>query len=265
MDANSQLEQAIEVLLELGLKEYEAKCFVTLSRMPSATAKDISETTDVPRTRVYDAIRVLEAKGLVEIQHSSPQQFRAVPVDEAVETLQDSYESRMQTLRDALQGIDPVEVDDDSVVQEVWSMTGSQAIRNRTRNLLEEATDEIVLVIGEEELLTGDLLAKLAETPDGVILIVGVLSESERDRIREAVPEARVFISGLEWLRGGDAETAIGRLLLIDRETLLVSSWEPNTGKEHAIFGRGFSNGLVVLSRRLMATGLLPIEDPGKR
>ena len=85
MSTDDTVDEAIEVLQQLGLKEYEAKCFVGLSRLSTGTAKQISEITDVPRTRVYDAIRVLEAQGLVEIQHSSPQQFRAVPLAEATD------------------------------------------------------------------------------------------------------------------------------------------------------------------------------------
>ncbi|MFB9809273.1 hypothetical protein ACFFQF_31165 [Haladaptatus pallidirubidus] len=33
----------VELLQQLGLKEYEAKCFVTLTRVPEVIAKDISE------------------------------------------------------------------------------------------------------------------------------------------------------------------------------------------------------------------------------
>jgi len=69
MTTDDTLEEAVEVLQQLGLKEYEAKCFVGLSRLSTGTAKKLSEITDVPRTRVYDAIRLLEAQGLVEIQH----------------------------------------------------------------------------------------------------------------------------------------------------------------------------------------------------
>ena len=80
-----------------------------------------------------------------------------------------------------------------------------------------------------------------------------------------AVPDATTFISGLEWLHGEDAtenEAAIGRLLLIDRSTILVSSLMPGTKEEQAIFGEGFGNGLVVIARRLMAQGLLTARDP---
>jgi sugar-specific transcriptional regulator TrmB len=259
------LEEAIEVLQQLGLKEYEARCFVGLSRLHTGTAKQLSEMTEVPRTRVYDAIRVLEAQGLVEIQHSSPQQFRAVPLDEATETLRDQYEDRVERLHDALDTVEIIEEDDETPVQEVWAMSGRDAIENRTNQLIEEAAVEIVLVVGDESLLTEDLVASLNDVGDGVDLLIGALTASLQDQIQTAVPNATTFISGLEWLHGEDAtdgETAIGRLLLTDRSTILVSSLMPDTKEEQAIFGEGFGNGLVVIARRLMAQGLLTARDP---
>ncbi len=265
MATTDNLEEAIEVLQQLGLKEYEARCFVGLSRVETGTAKQLSEMTEVPRTRVYDAIRVLESQGLVEIQHSSPQRFRAVSLDEATETLRDQYEAHMQRLQDALDPVETIELDDDSAIQQVWSMTGQTAIENRTNQLISDATEEVVLVIGDEALLTPELVDVLDEVGDSVNLMIGALTESLEDRVKADVPDATTFISGLEWLHGGgtsEDKTAIGRLLLIDRSTILVSSIIPETGEEHAIFGDGFENGLVVIARRLMSQGLLPTRDP---
>ncbi|EJN57475.1 TrmB family transcriptional regulator [Halogranum rubrum] len=265
MNTNDSLEEAIEVLQQLGLKEYEARCFAGLSRLHTGTAKRLSEMTEVPRTRVYDAIRVLEAQGLVEIQHSSPQQFRAVPLDEATETLRDQYEDRVERLHDALDTVEIVDEDDEASVQQVWAMSGRDAIENRTDQLIEKASEEIVLVLGDESLLTEDLVTRLNDVDNGVDLLIGALTESLQDQIQTAVPDARTFISGLEWLHGENAtedETAIGRLLLIDRSTILVSSLMPDTKEEQAIFGEGFGNGLVVIARRLMAQGLLTVRDP---
>jgi len=265
MTTTDTLEEAVEVLQQLGLKEYEARCFVGLSRLHTGTAKQLSEMTEVPRTRVYDAIRVLEAQGLVEIQHSSPQQFRAVPLDEATETLRDQYEDRVERLHDTLDTVEVVEQDEETPVQQVWAMSGRDAIENRADQLVEKASEEIVLVLGDESLLTDDLVASLNEVGDEVDLLIGALTESLQDQIQTAVPDATTFISGLEWLHGENAtadETAIGRLLLVDRSTILVSSLMPDTREEQAIFGEGFGNGLVVIARRLMAQGLLTARDP---
>jgi len=265
MTTTDTLEEAVEVLQQLGLKEYEARCFVGLSRLHTGTAKQLSEMTEVPRTRVYDAIRVLEAQGLVEIQHSSPQQFRAVPLEEATETLRDQYEDRVERLHDTLDTVEVVEQDEETPVQQVWAMSGRDAIENRADQLVEKASEEIVLVLGDESLLTDDLVATLNEVGDEVDLLIGALTESLQDQIQTAVPDATTFISGLEWLHGENAtadETAIGRLLLVDRSTILVSSLMPDTREEQAIFGEGFGNGLVVIARRLMAQGLLTARDP---
>ena len=265
MNTTDGLEDAIEVLQQLGLKQYEAQCFVGLSRLHTGTAKQVSEMTEVPRTRVYDAIRVLEAQGLVEVQHSSPQQFRAVPLEEATETLRDQYEDRVERLHDALDTVEIVEEDDQTPIQQIWAMSGRDAIENRTDQLIEDASEEVVLVVGDESLLTEDLVATLNDVGNGVDLVIGALTESLQEQIQTAVPDAMTFISGLEWLHGEAAtenETAIGRLLLVDRSTILVSSLMPDTKEEQAIFGEGFGNGLVVIARRLMAQGLLTARDP---
>ena len=265
MSTDETVEEAVEALQQLGLKEYEAQCFVGLSRLPTGTAKQLSEITDVPRTRVYDAVRLLEAQGLVEVQHSSPQQFRAVSIEEATETLRDQYEARVDRFANALGKADPVEMAEEDSVQEVWSMAGTEAIANRSNQLITDATEEVVLVLGDESLLTEDLVASLNDLGPEIDLLVGSVSESLEERIHAAVPNATTFLSGLDWLRGGDGSDenlAIGRLLLVDRSTILVSTLVPSTHEEQAIFGGGFRNGLVVISRRLLAQGLLPDRDP---
>jgi sugar-specific transcriptional regulator TrmB len=219
----------------------------------------------VPRTRVYDAVRVLEAQGLVEVQHSSPQRFRAVPLQEATETLRDQYEARVDRLTGALERTDPVEGTDEDPVQEVWSMSGTDAIANRSNQLIGDATNEVVLVLGDESLLTSELVDSLIGLDSEVELLIGAPTDAFEAQIHDAVPNATTFVSGLDWLRseaGADEDLAIGRLLLVDRSTILVSTLVPDTGEEQAIFGGGFRNGLVVISRRLLAQGLLPKRDP---
>jgi sugar-specific transcriptional regulator TrmB len=267
MNELSNHDEAVELLQELGLKEYEARSFVALSRLPQGTAKEISEISEVPRTRVYDAIRVLESKGLVETQHSNPQQFRAVAVDRAVEMLRSEYEDRADSLRKTLEGLEPAENDvETEVTHEVWSMTGNAAISTRTQHLVDDATREVVLVVGAEGVFTEDLVERLQSAQDrGVRVIVGTLDEDLAASVEDRLPRARVFVSGLDWLRHAPTQqddTEISRLLLVDRESILVSTFtERDVGDgerahEHAVFGRGFDNGIVAVARRLMATGL---------
>lgn len=269
MDDTTNQQQSIELLQQLGLKEYEAKSFVALARCQRGTAKDISEHSEVPRTRVYDAIRVLESKGLVETQHSNPKMFRAVSIDEAVNTLQTEYAERASSLRDALRGLEPTDGEEtEDVTHEVWALSGDQGISSRTEQLIQGASEEVILVVGHESVFTETMVAALEGARDRQVnVVVGTASEELHAEIERRLPGVEVFVSGLEWLHQssmpGDT-TEISRLLLVDREAILVSSFtatdDDARAHEQAVFGRGFDNGLVAIVRRLMATGL-QLED----
>lgn len=260
MNEDSNRRTAAELLQELGFKEYEARCFVALSRRPQGTAKEISDISGVPRTRVYDAIKVLEAKGLVEVQHTSPKQFRAVPIDEAIGTIRAEYEERTEALRTALRDLDRIDdTDEAEVTHEVWSLSGSASIDGRVEQLIDEANEEVILVSRHEPVFSEELLDRLRTATDrGVEVVVGTWDESVRERIETDLPDAEVFVSGMEMLTESpfpDDETDLGRLLLVDQSALLVSSFTGDDGSERAVFGRGFDNGLVAVVRRLMAMG----------
>lgn len=266
--------ETVSLLQDLGLKEYEARCFMALTQLSTGTAKEISELSEVPRTRVYDAVRVLEAQGLVEVQHSNPQRFRAVSVEEAAATLRQKYDTRIDTLQSHLESIDlPGDSDEDDRVQEVWSLTGHEGIQSRTFDLLREADSEIVLVVVEEAVLTDALFEQLrAAVERGVNVVVGGITTDIVTRIESELPSVEVFETQIGWLMGPNSEdeVAISRLLLTDRTTLLVSSFYPDEDhdgeglNEQAVFATGLGNGVVVLIRRLLSTGLGPIADPAQ-
>jgi sugar-specific transcriptional regulator TrmB len=103
------IDEAVYTLQQLGLKRYEAACFVALSRLGTASAKQVAESTDVPRTRVYESIHVLEEQGLVEVHHTNPKRFRPVCLDEATHLLRNQYHDRIDRLRRRLESLEPVE------------------------------------------------------------------------------------------------------------------------------------------------------------
>jgi len=259
--------ETVDLLQELGLKEYEARCLLALTKTSTSTAKEISEASEVPRTRVYDAIRVLQAKGLVEVQHSSPQEFRAVTVDEAIATLRRKYETRLDALEGHLESLEAASEDEAGLdrVQEVWSLSGHEGIKSRTLERIEDADSEILLLVVDESLLSQDIIDALNAAVDrGTNVIVGGFEPAIVETIGSAVPNARLFETQLDWLVGPDhtgSQVAIGRLLLVDQESVLVSSYYPgeeaSDQREQAVYATGLGNGVVVLIRRLISAGLL--------
>src|SRR5437879_6992338 len=55
-----------------GLTEYQARVYLTLLDLGSATASQISPLSKVPRTRIYAAMQQLHEKGLVQILPETP-------------------------------------------------------------------------------------------------------------------------------------------------------------------------------------------------
>ncbi|WP_137290013.1 TrmB family transcriptional regulator [Natronorubrum halophilum] len=264
--------EAVSLLQELGLQEYEARCFLALTRLPSGTAKEIHEISDVPRTRVYDAIRVLESQGLVEVQHSSPQQYRAVEIDEATRTLRKKYDNRIDTLHAQLESVERREPDSESDrVQEVWSLSGHEAIESRMIDLIDEAESEVALLVVDEDILSETLFDELHSAVDrDLSILLGGKTDTIINQLGVELPTVRVFETGLDWLssHSSDQNVAVSRILLVDRETLLIGTYYPSDddtkADEQAIFARGLENGIVVLLRRLVSSGLAATHDPAK-
>ena len=147
MEHHTHQQNAVEVLQELGLKEYEAKCFVALNRLSKGTAKEISTISEVPRTRVYDAVRVLESEGLVEIQHTNPKQFKSVAATEAVSTLDQKFQQRTSALEEELKALKPASTETETGTHyEIWGLSGKVAIANRTEQLIQNAAGEIIFI-----------------------------------------------------------------------------------------------------------------------
>lgn len=255
---DSPVDDAVELLQALGLKEYEAKCFVALSRVENATAKEVSELSEVPRTRVYDAVDALEDAGLVGRQHSNPQRFRAVPVAEAAETLREEYDARIEDLRDALDDVPDVEADGDTDTTDVWSLTGASAVANRTRGLVADA-DAAVVLVTTADALDAALADELAITADaGVDVTVGGVDPAARDAAADALGADAVFDADPARLAGAlDADTDVDRLLLVDGTRVLYG----HAGDApHAVVGTGAGNVLVAVARSLLAGA--PVEVP---
>lgn len=262
MSEESIQHKAVNELQGLGLREYEAKCLVALTEMTSGTARDISNRIDVPRTRVYEAVRVLESKGLVEIQHSSPQEFRAIPAQEAIKLLEDRYQSRINSLEQFLASLKQSSGEQEEFSDpEIWSLSDDDAIHTRTESMLKEAEQDVLFLVGHRRVITDRLLECLTQIHSNDIeIVVGAATEQLRERLTSKVPAHVVCESKLQWLHGQHEayNTVVGRLLLVDDSAALASTVYDRNGQtgEQAVYGNGVSNTLVVIGRRLLSAGL---------
>lgn len=245
--------QAVESLTELGLTEYEARCFIALTRLSEGTANEISQVADIPQSRVYDVAESLYQRGLVDIQESDPRKYYAVPVPMAIKQLEQEYTQSLERAREHLTSLESRQTETNGV----WEIASQHDLVNRVIMHADDAEDEIYLHIADEDLLEPEVLDVLSNAYDrGVRILVEVPSESARERVYDTIPEARVAISDLSFDPLPEGEHRPGRLLMIDRETILMSALDeglvPGETNETGLWGAEVGRGLVIWLRELL-------------
>lgn len=256
MASTSMAERAVETLRSFGLTEYEARCLVGLSRVADATASEVAELCDVPRSRVYDTADRLAERGLVEVQDGSPRRYRALPVEAITEKFEREFDRQIETLESALGSLGPSAgaLDGD---RGVWTVVGRGSVLDRARSLIDEAEEELFLMITTDDLLEPACLGRLREAVDrGVDVVIATESAVVRDRLDDHLPEVAPIDSPVDWLGLPSDESLVGRIVMADRQVVLVAT----IGEDHpagdervtGVWSRGEDSGMVSVIRQLV-------------
>ncbi|GAA0717538.1 sugar-specific transcriptional regulator TrmB [Halorubrum trapanicum] len=81
-----------------NLGEYEIDAYLAVLEHGELTASDIADRTDIPQPRVYDTVRSLSDRGLVELRESRPMKIVAVDPDDAFGDLRSSFAEMVDEL-----------------------------------------------------------------------------------------------------------------------------------------------------------------------
>jgi sugar-specific transcriptional regulator TrmB len=255
----SNVGDAITALENLGLTAYEAQYFVALAQLPQGTAKEISQVADVPRSRVYETMDRLQNRGLVELHQANPRAYQSVSVDTALRTFRAQYDSYLETLDSSLRTLEP---DFQQTVQGVWAINSHEQVTGRIVDLISEASNEIVLIVLDENVFDTDTVEALVEADSRAVTIyIGTTVESVRDRITTAGIDAQLFATELiEWFTAMSDAPRMGRLLMVDRGPVLVSALHketlPGIPNETAAWSDGINHGFATFAERVFTYDL---------
>jgi len=92
--------EAVSYLNSLGLTEYEAKAVVSLIKKGSLEAPDISRTSEIPKTRVYDVLEKLEKKGFVISLEGRPKKFQEIEKEKIIEKLNEEKKKEFKKIEE---------------------------------------------------------------------------------------------------------------------------------------------------------------------
>lgn len=94
--------EVLDALKSIGLNLYERKIFVSLLAKGVATAAEVSELANVPRSRSYDVLESLAEKGFVIVQPSKPIKYVALKPKEALERTKDAMRKKIDVMSERI-------------------------------------------------------------------------------------------------------------------------------------------------------------------
>jgi len=147
-----------------NLNIYEVKIWTALLSRGVSTAGELSDISEVPRSRSYDVLETLEKKGFVIMKLGKPIKYLAVKPEEIVRRIKKKIKTDANTslgkledvratkLFDELKllytnGIDLVDASDLS-----GAVKGRENINEQINTLLNDANEDIVLITTAEGL-----------------------------------------------------------------------------------------------------------------
>jgi Cd2+/Zn2+-exporting ATPase len=138
----------ISDLTQIGYTEYEAKVYLALLRDNPATGYQLSKTSGVPRSMIYEALSRLHARGAVlESLEDRAAVYRPLPPDLLLERHQDEHQQLMEKLGAGLQRLYTSPAED-----RVWSLTGRRSVLTYAAQMIRRAQTEVYLVLDDDDL-----------------------------------------------------------------------------------------------------------------
>jgi len=141
-------QERIRKMTDHGLTEYQARVYLGLLDLGSATASQVSPVAKVPRTRIYSTMQQLHEKGLVQILPETPLRYQAVPFDAYLGSLADDLRSRATQIEEGRDSLAREFAINARIEPEVRgrfeAIYGRKNVRERLLKMYDMATREVI-------------------------------------------------------------------------------------------------------------------------
>lgn len=202
----------IDNLVKIGFSEYEAKAYIALLRESPVTGYQLSKTSGVPRSMIYEVLGKLTTRGAaMTLRKGDSTQYAPVPADEFLDQLHREHEELTTSLKDDLSTLASL-----SDLEYVWNIEGHDNIMAKAREMIGQAQSRIYLALVPA---TCQALQPLLEEAieRGVRVVLYTTSEVD-------LPGCRLVVAHVSEETLGQAR-GLGLVLVIDGEEVLIGEW----------------------------------------
>ena len=173
MGQSPQGDDFVRSLLDLGFSQYEARCYVGLLGPEPQTGYGVAKITGVPQPKVYEALRKLSSRGAAREIAGDPVRFTAVPTEELLAGLQNTFEQRLELARETSRHV--TAADQSSNLEPVERLTQLSQVINAAAASLQGAERRVYLSATAAELtsLREPIEGAVSRDVDVVVLSFG--------------------------------------------------------------------------------------------
>ncbi|MEA2061598.1 MAG: helix-turn-helix domain-containing protein [Thermodesulfobacteriota bacterium] len=198
-------------LQNLGFTQYEASCYMALIRDHPVNGSQVSKNSKVARSRVYDVLKGLVAKGyVVEVKQGF---YAPLPADELIKRITARFNADIRAFKKEV-----AEVFQKTNLEFIWTLTGYDGVMEKAVEMIKHAEKEIYVRLfpqADDHLKTH---LKTAERKNVNIRYIAMGNIPKRFRVQVNHPEQDTLLKTI----GGRSFDVI-----CDRKEALTGIFEP--------------------------------------
>jgi sugar-specific transcriptional regulator TrmB len=140
-------EEAKKTLHELGLTAYETAVYLSLVERGVMAASEVSESANVPFSKVYEVLNRLERKGWIDVERGRPSRYFAKAPTEALEATRRGFDEKMQSWTRAFEEeLQPLyEKRELREKPDIWILRGEASVLAKLQEMLGKARREVMI------------------------------------------------------------------------------------------------------------------------
>ena len=234
----------------------------TLARELAASGRDV-RPSEVP---AEDADSVVTTLSHVDLPHLSDAGLVEYDADDATVAYAGHPHLRVPWMHSVLRPEFRPSLTGESNPEGVGEIEGREQVVSFGQSLCDRADEELFCMFTDTDLLEAGCLTRIrdAARDRDVDVYLGTRDPTIREYVRENAPEVVLWEPNTDWLNLPAAGDRVGRLLLADREAVMLGTLlkERTDGfhEEQAIVGEGEHNTLVTMVCQLLGPHLEEID-----
>lgn len=134
-------QRAVNALEQVGFSIYEARVYLGLLKQSPITGYQLSKLSGVPRSRIYETLERLVAKGYAVALQTEPAEYSPLTAHELVTHLQEQFDGTLSTLEAELRKVSTAQA-----TENMWNLRGREDILRRVRRMIAQAEESVYLV-----------------------------------------------------------------------------------------------------------------------